>query len=187
MIPIIGLGNDSTGLRNTRHNIGMQTLTRFAHEQGISLSSEKQLFADVGTSGELVLVLPHLFMNESGKCAGKVYQHYGVLPVIVYDDIDIPLGVVKCSFSRGAGGHNGVQSVIDHLGTKDFFRIRIGIRPTHEALQTAILPPNGFEQFVLKPFAPFEEEDKELAIKKALTIIEALKTKSFDEIMGEFN
>lgn len=187
MISIIGLGNDSSGLRNTRHNIGMQTVTTYGEKAGVSFSSEKLLHASVGTDGVLVLVLPHLYMNESGKCAAKVYQHYGVLPVIVYDDIDISLGTVKCSFGRGAGGHNGLQSVIDHLATKDFLRIRIGIRPVHEELAHAILPPNGFEQFVLKPFAPFEEKLRDEAIQKSLTIIEALKTKSFDEIMNMWN
>lgn len=187
MIPIIGLGNDSSGLRNTRHNIGIQTLELYAKNEGISFTSEKLLLSSVASDGPLVLVLPHLFMNESGKCAQKVMKHYDALPVIVHDDIDILLGTVKCSFSRGAGGHNGVQSVIDHLGTKDFFRIRIGIRPVHKELERAILPPHGFEQFVLKPFAPFEEALKKEAMEKAVEIIKTLKTKSFDQIMGEFN
>lgn len=187
MIPILGLGNDSTQLRNTRHNVGMQAVDAYAEKEGVVFFDEKLVYASVGTDGELVLVLPHLFMNESGKCAQKVAQHYKTLPVVIYDDIDIPLGAVKCSFGRGAGGHNGVQSVIDYLGTKDFLRIRIGIRPVHEELAHAILPPKGFEQFVLKPFAPFEETLRDESIQKAIDIMSALKTMSYEEIMNRWN
>jgi peptidyl-tRNA hydrolase len=65
--------------------------------------------------------------------------------VVVYDDIDINIGTVKCSFDRGAGGHNGVQSIIDHVGTKAFARIRVGVRPVHEELLPRIAPPDGLK------------------------------------------
>ena len=106
---------------------------------------------------------------------------------MVYDDIDIPIGSVKCSFDRGAGGHNGVQSVIDHLGTTAFFRIRVGVRPTHEELLPRIAPPDGFEKFLLTDFAPFEIELKEQGIAKAVEIITALETMSFTDAMNKFN
>jgi PTH1 family peptidyl-tRNA hydrolase len=137
--------------------------------------------------GPLLLVKPQTYMNDSGISAQKLFKQYKEMPVVLYDDVDINLGEVKCSFGRGAGGHNGVQSIIDHLGTKDFFRIRIGVRPVHEELKSHILPPDGFQNFLLKPFAPFESELKEQGIKKAVAIIEAIKTKTFAEIMTEFN
>lgn len=70
---------------------------------------------------------------------------------------------------------------------KDFFRIRIGVRPVHEELKSHILPPDGFQNFLLKPFAPFESELKEQGIKKAIEIIEALKTETFETVMNQFN
>jgi PTH1 family peptidyl-tRNA hydrolase len=106
---------------------------------------------------------------------------------IVYDDIDIVLGTIKCSFGRGAGGHNGVQSVIDHLGTKDFLRIRIGVRPVHEELLPRIAPPDGFEKFLLSNFAPFEIALRDQGIEQAIKVIESLPHKTKEEIMNEYN
>ena len=126
-------------------------------------------------------------MNDSGLAAELLVKNHDGSVVVVYDDIDINLGEIKCSFGRGAGGHNGVQSVIDHLGTKDFFRIRIGVRPVNEELLPRIAPPNGFETFLLSNFAPFEHALRDQAIEKAIHIIESLPHKSIEEIMNLYN
>ena len=163
-------------------------LDALAKKEDLHFSEKKLLSAEVSDFGEeLLLVKPNTFMNNSGVSAKGVAKNYNTDIVVVYDDIDIPLGEVRCSFARGAGGHNGIQSIIDHLGTKEFFRIRVGVRPVHPELQDKILPPDGFQNFLLKPFAPFEKELKEQGIKKAVAIIDALKTKTFGEIMTEFN
>lgn len=130
---------------------------------------------------------PETFMNDSGRAARMIAKQYSLPVVVVYDDIDIPIGTVKCSFDRGAGGHNGVQSLIDHLGTTAFARIRVGVRPVHEELMPRIAPPDGFEKFLLSDFAPMEDELKQKGIDRSIEIIEALKTKTFDEVMNEFN
>ncbi len=187
MTIIIGLGNPTKKHESDRHNVGFMTLDAFAKFSDFSFEYKNTFDADVALSGELILVKPQTYMNDSGLSAQKLFKQYKELPVVVYDDVDINLGEVKCSFGRGAGGHNGVQSVIDHLGTKDFFRIRIGVRPVHEELKDKILPPDGFQNFLLKPFAPFENDLKEEGIKKVVSIIEALKTKTFEEVMNEFN
>lgn len=184
---IIGLGNPTKKYEADRHNVGFQTLDAFAEKHELSFEHKAILQADIAKDEGLLFVKPQTYMNDSGISAKKLFQQYKELPVVVYDDIDINLGEVKCSFGRGAGGHNGVQSIIDHLGTKDFFRIRIGVRPVHEELKSHILPPDGFQNFLLKPFAPFEAELKEQGIKKAIQIIEALKTKKFEDVMNEFN
>lgn len=184
---IIGLGNPTKKHEGDRHNVGFQTLDLYAEHMGISFSEKSTFDALVGTTGELLLVKPTTYMNDSGLSAKKLFRQYKELPVVVYDDIDIPIGDIKCSFARGAGGHNGVQSIIDHLGTKEFFRVRVGVRPVHEELKSHILPPDGFQNFLLKPFAPFESELKNQGIKKAAAVIEALKKKSFEEVMNEFN
>lgn len=184
---LIGLGNPTKEHKDDRHNVGFQVLTALSEREGVSFSEKKGFYALAASFGDFLLAMPTTWMNDSGLCAKAFFQQYKVLPVIIYDDIDIPLGTVKCSFGRGAGGHNGVQSIIDHLGTKEFFRIRVGVRPVHEELKSHILPPDGFQNFLLKPFAPFELELKEEGIKKAVAIIEALKTETFQEIMNRSN
>jgi peptidyl-tRNA hydrolase, PTH1 family len=188
MITVIGLGNPGGAYVGHRHNIGFQILDRFAEEEGTHFSERKILEAVTAQVGEtLMLVKPMTFMNESGRSARAVMRNNDTSIVVVYDDIDIPLGTVKCSFSRGAGGHNGVQSIIDHLGTKDFARIRIGVRPVHEELLPRIAPPDGFQTFLLSNFAPFESELREQGIQKAIEIIKLLPEKSFEEITNQYN
>ena len=180
MKTIIGLGNPGKKYEDNRHNVGFMVLDMLS----VGFVEDKYAHAMVAQYDGLRLVKPQTFMNESGQTA-RQFKNDEV--VVVYDDIDIPLGSVKCSFDRGAGGHNGVQSIIDHLGTTAFARIRIGVRPVHEELLPRIAPPDGFEKFLLADFAPMEIELKEQGIQKAIEIIEALKTKSFDEVMNGFN
>lgn len=180
MKTLIGLGNPGKKYEGNRHNIGFQILDRLTTDFADDTYSRSQKASYEG----MTLVKPQTFMNESGQSA----RHFKDSEIVViYDDIDIPLGMVKCSFDRGAGGHNGLQSIIDHLGTTAFARIRIGVRPVHPELLPRIAPPDGFEKFLLSDFAPMESELREQGIKKAIEIIEALKTKSFDEVMNEFN
>jgi PTH1 family peptidyl-tRNA hydrolase len=141
----------------------------------------------IAEDGDLILVKPTTWMNNSGVAARLLAKQFTATVVAVYDDIDIALGLVKCSFARGAGGHNGVQSLIDHLGTTAFFRIRVGVRPVHPELLPQIAPPDGFEKFLLSNNAPFEDDLKKQGIARALEIIEALKTKSFEDVMNQFN
>ncbi len=184
---VIGLGNPTKKHALDRHNVGFMTLDYFADKHSLSFENKSVFEALVATDSDMLLAKPQTYMNDSGLSAQKLFKQYREIPIVVYDDIDINLGEVKCSMARGAGGHNGVQSIIDHLGTKDFFRIRIGVRPVHEELKSHILPPDGFQNFLLKPFAPFEADLKEQGIKKAVAIIEALKAKNFEEVMNEFN
>lgn len=188
MKTIIGLGNPGPKHAGNRHNVGFMVLDTLAQKEELSFNEKKLLSAEVADYGdELLLVKPNTFMNNSGLSAKDLVKNYDTDIVVVYDDIDIPLGEVRCSFARGAGGHNGVQSIIDHLGTKEFFRIRVGVRPVHPELQDKILPPDGFQNFLLSDFAPFEKELKEEGIAKAVAIIEALKTKTFENVMNKFN
>lgn len=185
---VIGLGNPGHKFAKHRHNIGFMALDAFADKAGLHFT-ERALFRSqlVSNSSCQLLAKPDTFMNDSGVTARMLAKQYPADIVVVYDDIDINIGMVKCSFDRGAGGHNGVQSIIDHLGTTKFLRIRIGVRPVHEELLPRIAPPDGFEKFLLSDFAPFEEELKQQGINRAIEIIEALKSMSFEEAMNKFN
>jgi PTH1 family peptidyl-tRNA hydrolase len=185
---VIGLGNPGNAHAQQRHNAGWIALDAMADKDGLHFVDKKIYTASVAQFGELFLVKPDTFMNNSGITAQLVSKQYKDAPLaVVYDDIDIALGTIKCSFGRGAGGHNGVQSVIDHLGTKDFLRIRIGVRPVHEELLPRIAPPDGFEKFLLANFAPFETELRKQGIEKAIQVIESLPHKTTEEIMNEYN
>ncbi len=184
---VIGLGNPGNTYMNHRHNVGWMVLDAIAAKESLHFVSNKFVSGEVSQFGQLLLLKPDTFMNSSGKAAKAAAKHFLGTIVVVYDDIDISLGEIKCSFGRGAGGHNGVQSVIDHLGTKDFLRIRVGVRPVHEELQSKILPPNGFETFLLSNFAPFEYELRDKGIEKAINVIESLPFKTVEEIMNAYN
>lgn len=185
---VIGLGNPGKEHAQQRHNIGWMVLDALASKESLTFVDKKLFSASIAQFGELLLVKPETFMNNSGLAARAIAKQHGDAAIaVVYDDIDINLGEIKCSFGMGAGGHNGVQSIIDHLGSKDFFRIRIGVRPVHEELLPRIAPPNGFEIFLLSNFAPFEHELRDQAIEKAIRIIESLPHKSIEELMNLYN
>ncbi|MES2224873.1 MAG: aminoacyl-tRNA hydrolase [Patescibacteria group bacterium] len=185
---VIGLGNPGNTYAKHRHNVGWMALDALAAREGLHFNERKLFHAAIASFGsELLLAKPDTFMNNSGQAAAMLLKQHDATVAVVYDDIDIPLGTIKCSFGRGAGGHNGVQSVIDHLGTKDFLRIRIGVRPVHEELLPKILPPNGFETFLLSNFAPFEIELRDKGIEQAIKAIEALPHNDVNEIMNQHN
>ncbi len=185
---VIGLGNPGNTHAGQRHNVGWMVLDAVAAKEALHFEDKKIFSASIAEFGQLLLAKPDTFMNESGRAAKALLKQFPDAQIaVVYDDISINVGEIKISFGRGDGGHNGVTSVIDHLGTKDFLRIRIGIRPVHEELLPRIAPPNGFETFMLSSFAPFESELRDQGIEKAIAVIESLPFKTKEEIMNEYN
>jgi PTH1 family peptidyl-tRNA hydrolase len=130
---IVGLGNPGDKYRGTRHNIGFQVLDYLAEQSGLQFSGSKWQAKVLKTMlwGEsLVLVKPETFMNNSGLAVGMISSYYRVASkdvIAVHDDLDLDLGRVKLVVNRGAGGHNGIASLIQHLGDKEFSRLRVGI------------------------------------------------------------
>ncbi len=188
MIIIVGLGNPGLKYSKQRHNIGFQVLDEIAKIKSLHFI-EKDIFSAfiAEEAQEYLFAKPTTWMNDSGKSVKFLQKQYQGSIVVIYDDIDIKIGEVKCSYDRGAGGHNGIQSIINHLGTTNFFRIRIGVRPIHEELLPRIAPPDGFEKFLLSDFAPFELEKIDQGIKKAIEIINFLKIGNFEDAMNKFN
>lgn len=188
MILAVGLGNPGIKYKDNRHNIGFQILDNVAEHSGIVFNEKGIVSGFVAQiNPDLLLLKPETFMNHSGISVRAALRNYDATLVVVYDDIDIALGEVKVSFGKGAGGHNGVQSIIDHLGTKDFIRVRVGVRPVHEMLASKILPPYGFETFLLSNFAPFEEEKRKEGMDKAIVILMALTQRTLAEVMNQYN
>lgn len=131
---IVGLGNPGRQYEKTRHNAGFLFLDGLAQELGCSWSSQSRfqgLFAEATVAHHKVLLLkPDTFMNRSGQSVGKIARYYKLLPdeiLVVHDELDFNPGVVKLKKDGGHAGHNGLRDIIAHLGTKDFYRLRIGI------------------------------------------------------------
>ncbi|MDD5094884.1 MAG: aminoacyl-tRNA hydrolase [Dehalococcoidia bacterium] len=130
---IIGLGNPGQAYVNSRHNLGFQCINLFARKQGIAFAKQ-QSKAKIGT-GEIlgqkvILAKPRTFMNLSGESVAPLMRFYKIDLadlLVIYDDIDLPLGKIRIREKGSAGGHNGMKSIIAHLGSQDFPRLRVGI------------------------------------------------------------
>ncbi len=172
---LFGLGNPGEEYKNTRHNAG-QIVMSFIEDK---LKDEKIKF-----------VIPDTFMNLSGKAVVKVVKSPKDLKnfILIYDDIDLPLGKIKISFNRSAGGHNGVASVIKALKTEEFLRIRIGIAPTTPTGK--IKKPKGEDavhKFLLGEFKKSELEELKKISKKVTEAILVIENESSEKAMTLFN
>jgi len=155
MILIIGLRNKGTEFQNTRHNIGAEIIMRFGennHFQKFKL--EKRLQSLISKNGEIILAIPQCFMNESGIIVKKLVAYFEI-PLenilVVHDDTDIRLGKFKIQKNRGTAGHKGLESIIANLKSKNFWRLRIGVRSEKLIFQKA-------EDIVLKKFSQEEQQ-----------------------------
>ncbi len=137
MFYIVGLGNPGDKYKQTRHNVGRMMVEALKEDGSFSDWTKSKhanaLYAhgEVG-GGPAELILPETFMNKSGETVRYVVEKHEAKPedfIVVHDDIDLPFGELKTGVGRGAGGNNGVESIIKHLGSKDFVRVRVGIAP----------------------------------------------------------
>ena len=132
---IVGLGNPGTKYAQTRHNVGFDLLDILAKRWQISISDRKQFQGIYGEgfgshNAKVRLLKPQTFMNLSGQSVRATIDWFKLPPesvLVVYDDLDLPLGKIRLRMSGSAGGHNGMKSIISHLGTQNFPRVRIGI------------------------------------------------------------
>jgi PTH1 family peptidyl-tRNA hydrolase len=131
---IVGLGNPGRQYEKTRHNAGFLFLDALAQELGCPWLNESRfqgLFAEGSiANGKVMLLKPDTFMNRSGQSVGKITRYYKILPeeiLVVHDELDFNPGVVKLKKDGGHAGHNGLRDIIAHLGSKEFYRLRIGI------------------------------------------------------------
>jgi len=166
---LVGLGNPEKKYEKNRHNIGRNFIIFLAKEWGSSnWENNKKCFAEISCINEkdrkIILAKPLVFMNNSGKSINQLKKFYNISLkniFIAQDDADINLGDFKISYDRGSAGHNGIKSTIDHLKSKAFYRIRIGIRPFFKTRKKA-------EDFVLKNFTLQENK----ILEKLFPIIE---------------
>jgi len=131
---IVGLGNPGREYETTRHNVGFRWVDELARLQNLGFKNEAK-FHGLAARGqlhgqEMLLLKPQTFMNASGRAVGALAQFYKIAPaeiLVVHDDLDLPPGVARLKLGGGHGGHNGLKDIIAHLGTRDFWRLRLGI------------------------------------------------------------
>lgn len=136
---IIGLANPGNEYANTRHNAGAWFVEELADRENVSFKHENKyhgLHSQTRIDGETChLLIPTTFMNRSGLSVQACMNYHKIPPnaiLVAHDDLDLPVGTIKLKFDGGDGGHNGLKDIIRHLGTKQFYRLRIGIgRPAH--------------------------------------------------------
>jgi len=188
---IVGLGNPGKTYAHNRHNVGFRCLNYFARLHSIRLD-HRQCRAKVGlgeVSGEkLLLAKPRTFVNLSGNSvAGLVHKHDIPLSnlLVIYDDLDLPLGKIRLRQSGSSGGHKGMNSIISALGSEDFPRIRVGIgRPQAEEQS---ISEDAIVNYVLSDFFPQEEAIIKPVIVKVAEAIDCFLTQGIEAAMSKFN
>lgn len=183
---IIGLGNVGEKYHLTRHNIGFIVLDEYASKTNIQFKYDSKLEAFVGETrikGEkVILAKPTTYVNLSGNAVIKLMNYYKVELediLVIYDDIDLSLGYIRVRETNGHGGHNGIKDLINHLKTKDFKRIRIGIG------NNSNIP---LDQHVLGKFSKVEIEKIKPAVLEAMEVIEEFSENIyFKDIMTKYN
>lgn len=193
MFYIIGLGNPGEKYQRTRHNVGRMVLQDMVGENWSKSKHAKAFYCQRAISDiNVEYVIPETFMNRSGETVDYLTKKHNAKSeeiIIVHDDVDLPFGEVKVAKSRGAGGNNGVKSIIDRLGTKDFVRIRIGIAPKSFWTGKVRRPAGGgpLEKFVLKPFSTSESKQLPEVFKKVQEAIELIVLQGVEITMNKIN
>ncbi|WP_270167078.1 aminoacyl-tRNA hydrolase [Paenibacillus sp. SYP-B4298] len=182
---IVGLGNPGMSYQGTRHNVGFMVVDELAKRWDIKLNQSK--FKGLAGEGnvrgtKVILLKPMTYMNLSGESVRALMDFYKADlddGLIVYDDLDTELGRIRLRYQGSAGGHNGIKSIIAHVGTQSFNRVRMGIsRPQ---------PGEIISDYVLSGFAKREQPLLQDMIAYACDSIEYALTHPFEETMGKFN
>jgi PTH1 family peptidyl-tRNA hydrolase len=182
---VVGLGNPGEEYGPTRHNVGFHVVDRVAARLDIDIrrTEFRALTARAELGGSMVLLMkPQTFMNLSGRSAATALQDLGLPPerlLAVYDDLDLPLGRLRLRSGGGAGGHRGVASLIDELGTRDFPRVRIGIGRPAEG--RAVI------EHVLSPFEAAEAGAAREAVERGALAVESIVQGGLVAAMELFN
>ena len=194
MFYIVGLGNPGTEYAHTRHNIGFDVLEKLATSGDFSSWHDSGAYSGRVATGnfqkdEVMLLLPSTFMNDSGIAVKKLVPKGEIEKlIVVYDDVDLPLGELKISFGRGDGGHNGMRSIIASLGTADFLRVRVGV--AKKSIWTGkVKRPKGeaLANFVLSSFSSSEHKKLSDVLKKAIEAITMCVMQGKEKAMNIYN
>lgn len=190
MYAVIGLGNPGEEYAHTRHNAGFDTVDVLASAWGVtywkttcgSLVAEGKMRKSDGTVEKVILAKPQSFMNLSGGPVSHVCKEYGVTPeelIVIHDELDINPGSVRVKKGGGHAGHNGLRSIIEKLGTRDFMRVRVGVGRPPGKMKVA--------DFVLSTPRKDAKEEFEASCDRASQAVESLINRGLERTQGEFN
>lgn len=182
---IVGLGNPGKEHEGNRHNVGFHCLDLLAHKHGLSFG-KKQGKADlaIGRVGRqrVILVKPQTYVNLSGQAVGSIARFYKAEienMLVIYDDLDLSQGATRLRPNGGSGGHNGIKSVIKHLNTQDFARLRVGIGRPPGKMQP--------KDYVLQDFSDQEHEVMDEVYARVVDAVACFIQKGVKETMNRFN
>ncbi len=181
---IVGLGNPGKEYEKTRHNVGFMVLERLSQEMNVSISNSKFKgeYVKFKYKGEdIILLKPMTYMNLSGESVIQVMNFFKLDVndlLVIYDDLDMPVGKLRLRESGSAGGHNGIKSIIAHVGTQSFKRIRVGI-DRHPQIKVV--------DYVLGRFRKEEQPLIEEGIENAVKAVQVYLDKDFHAAMNAFN
>jgi PTH1 family peptidyl-tRNA hydrolase len=178
---LVGLGNPGREYARTRHNAGFMILDQLAAAERVSFRTEKKWDAEVAEIAGLKLCKPLRYMNLSGGPVRALCDFYKLTPeqvLVTYDDVALPLGKLRLRTHGSAGGHNGLQSVIDHLGSNAVPRLRIGIGAAAGATLV---------DHVLGRFSREEEGELASALQRAAEAIACVRERGYEVAMNQFN
>ncbi len=185
---VVGLGNPGPRYENTRHNVGFQVIDslreQLSDDYTITPRSrfDAMIYEIRGSGGNALLVKPLNYMNRSGQSVVKIANWYKLDLddiIVIQDDVDLPTGKVRFREKGGAGGHNGISSIINHLGTDQFKRAKIGIARPYSA---------DVSGHVLTPFCKEEQKDIDIAVEQVSEGVSSwLKGEDFLMLMNKYN
>lgn len=182
---IVGLGNIGREYANTRHNIGFMVVDELAKRLGLSFNKEDRhaMYTEFRNPEKIIIIKPTTYMNLSGIAVGEYANFYHIDPediAIISDDMDLPVGHLRIRKKGSAGGHNGLKSIMQHLGTEDFPRFKIGIGH----------PDRNNKAVVDHVLHPFQGEDKtaiDEAVKKMADALSDWLKEDIDLVMQNYN
>jgi PTH1 family peptidyl-tRNA hydrolase len=182
---IVGLGNPGKKYAGNRHNVGFHCLDRLAERHGMAFDVKRdraELAMGRIAGRRVILAKPQTYVNESGQAVGAVARFFKIEPgqvMVLYDDLDLPQGTIRLRPRGSSGGHRGMESIIEHLGTREFPRVRVGIgRPPGRMAPKA---------YVLQDFGPEERAEMDEVYERALDAVEATIEEGIKEAMNRFN
>jgi peptidyl-tRNA hydrolase, PTH1 family len=182
---VVGLGNPGDEYRGSRHNLGAEVVELLAKRHGGRLRKRKEraLVDEVTIDGRRVaLAVPITYVNDSGHAVGALVRRFGVTPrqlVVVHDELDLPVAELRVKSGGGLAGHNGLRSIVEHLHTQDFQRVRIGVgKPVSKE--------RGADH-VLNRFGKRDRAEIDVTVEQAADAVEAIARDGVDAAMNQFN
>ncbi|MFC1646890.1 aminoacyl-tRNA hydrolase [Patescibacteria group bacterium] len=193
---IIGLGNPGREYESTRHNIGFMVVEKLAKELSFSAivwSQENKWKAQIAKIGDIMLVKPQTFMNNSGHAVKPMLDYHKLKPDsiwIIHDDIDLPLGKIRIRDHGSSGGHNGVESIIKSIGSDNFVRFRLGIGRGKESISNKTdksFRHKNVVTYVLSRFRRREAGSLKHLVKNGTEVVRIALNEGIDKAMNRYN